>query len=563
MFRNRRMSIFAVSLVTIGWLAACSSETQPDVMQGGVAQDVPTHLRGGPQGSVGTVGGDPLEGIGVQLISDLTAIRTTVYTNENGEYEFPVLDEGTYTLRIARPLEFQPYVQESVQIQGGTELPEIALERVSDGEFLPSTPEVVAQLSGVEWLMNLPGTAQEKKLFSNQCTHCHSYQQILRNRFDEESWLLIVRRMQRAGGSPLINWDPSEPPNANDRILASWLARVRGPESEYPAGLITLPWPQGRATRIVITEYEMKRQLLAPHDVHGDSQGNIWYTAHRTPYSGMLDPRTGEVTEYRIPATREEDTEGASPGTHRLWVDQNDIVWFSEQWDHYLTGLDAKTGEIVKRFGFPSHYRLNSSGFSNFAMDDEGYVYETNNNREMIRIDTRTGEVKAYPFPGQIRGVYDNTITRDGRYWVGGQGNYLGIWDTKSEEYWEYQTRSPFISFSRGGFDPEGVAWFGGRGSGILVSLDTNTRRMREYFPPIPYSTFYEAMPDRNGDIWVAPIQAGRFLRYIPQTEQWIAYPTPEPYSHNRRAWIDNSTDPVTVWWVDHNGWIVRMQPLD
>jgi streptogramin lyase len=86
---------------------------------------------------------------------------------------------------------------------------------------------------------------------------------------------------------------------------------------------------------------------------------------------------------------------------------------------------------------------------------------------------------------------------------------------------------------------------------------------MREYFPPIPYSTFYEAMPDRNGDIWVAPIQAGRFLRYIPQTEQWIAYPTPEPYSHNRRAWIDNSTDPVTVWWVDHNGWIVRMQPLD
>ena len=32
---------------------------------------------------------------------------------------------------------------------------------------------------------------------------------------------------------------------------------------------------------------------------------------------------------------------------------------------------------------------------------------------------------------------------------------------------------------------------------------------------------------------------------------------------HNRRTWIDNSTDPVTVWYVDNNGYIVRIQPLE
>ena len=36
----------------------------------------------------------------------------------------------------------------------------------------------------------------------------------------------------------------------------------------------------------------------------------------------------------------------------------------------------------------------------------------------------------------------------------------------------------------------------------------------------------------------------------------------PEPYSRNRRTWMDNSTDPVTVWCVDNNGYIVRIQPL-
>jgi hypothetical protein len=37
----------------------------------------------------------------------------------------------------------------------------------------------------------------------------------------------------------------------------------------------------------------------------------------------------------------------------------------------------------------------------------------------------------------------------------------------------------------------------------------------------------------------------------------------PEPYGIDRETWIDNSTDPVTVWYVDHDGWIVRIQPLD
>ena len=118
----------------------------------------------------------------------------------------------------------------------------------------------------------------------------------------------------------------------------------------------------------------------------------------------MLDPRTGKVTEYRIPATRAEDTPGALPGTHRLWVDKNDVVWFSEQWDHFLTGLDAKTGRQLKRYSFANEYTRNSSGMSNFAMDDQSFAYETSNNGELLKIDTRTGDVERFTVPeGQER----------------------------------------------------------------------------------------------------------------------------------------------------------------
>ena len=61
-------------------------------------------LLGGPRGAVRSAVGEPLEGIMVQLISQKTAIRTTVYSNKAGQYEFPKLADGSYRLRIARPI---------------------------------------------------------------------------------------------------------------------------------------------------------------------------------------------------------------------------------------------------------------------------------------------------------------------------------------------------------------------------------------------------------------------------------------------------------------------------
>src|SRR5581483_5688764 len=59
---------------------------------------------GGVKGVVKTSKGQPIDGLMVQLISDKTSIRTTVYTNELGQFEFPKLETGYYTLRLARPL---------------------------------------------------------------------------------------------------------------------------------------------------------------------------------------------------------------------------------------------------------------------------------------------------------------------------------------------------------------------------------------------------------------------------------------------------------------------------
>src|SRR5687768_10501865 len=92
----------------------------PAVSARGAAVTGPSHLVGGPRGAVRTTAGQPVEGIMVQLISGRSAVRTTVYTNEHGAYEFPRLDTGDYTLRLARPLEYRSYRREGVRIDGAT-----------------------------------------------------------------------------------------------------------------------------------------------------------------------------------------------------------------------------------------------------------------------------------------------------------------------------------------------------------------------------------------------------------------------------------------------------------
>ena len=129
--------------------------------------------------SVRIASGDSPEGVGVQLIAP-NGVRTTVYTNAAGKFEFPKMQAGNYVLRIPTPVPFKPYRRESITINGATKVDDIVLERVSDSDNLPASPALESQLSSAEILWNLPGTAEEKATLQKNCSGCHSWQQIFR-----------------------------------------------------------------------------------------------------------------------------------------------------------------------------------------------------------------------------------------------------------------------------------------------------------------------------------------------------------------------------------------------
>jgi streptogramin lyase len=494
------------------------------------------------------------------------------------------MQAGEYTLRVAKPLEYRPYRQ-TVRINGATRLPDIVLQPLvelqplpnrAQHEGLPPVMQIQAQLSNDELLWNLPGTADDKDRFQRACgSGCHSYIPMFRVRYDERSWALIVDRMARHGNQTLRNRQPESTArgggtNRGSREdlekLAKWLATVRGPGA-VDASYQTWPRPTGASTLVVVTEYEMPRELLGLHDVSGDSQGNIWFTSHKTSYFGKLDPRTGIVASYTLPPGPGCPPAGSKPplpvgcsmpGSHRVLVDQRhgDAVWITEPWTQRITKVDPRTGTM-------RHFAEPEWGFDqNFGIDPDGFLYSGGAGK-LGKMNPETGQFVA---TSNIRPTYDSAVSRDGSYWAGGGpstgGNYGQFVDLRTGKHILMTTGLRMSSPSRGGWDADGNAWFGGK-NGSLVRMDSKTFRMKEFFPPLPYSDFYEALPDRNGEVWAGLLHGRGYLRYNPKTDRWVEYALPEPFGHNRRAWIDESTSPVTIWYSDYQGYIVRIQPME
>ena len=213
-------------------------------------------MLGGPYGRVKQIVQDveqPVDGLMVQLISKDTSIRTTVYTNEAGRFEFPKLPTGDYVLRLARPLEFFPYVMESIRIDGATKLPDIEAKRRSEDKWVPPDADLLAQLTGSEWLFNVSGTGHEKQAFTAGCGFsCHGGERAFNRRYDERGWRLILDRMTNHGQRILITTNPRKGLTPEAEMLAKWLASVRAPDSATP-NIVPFPRAKGPATRAIVT----------------------------------------------------------------------------------------------------------------------------------------------------------------------------------------------------------------------------------------------------------------------------------------------------------------------
>jgi streptogramin lyase len=542
-------------------LLICSAAVCP-ASAGNLAEASPLALTGrvtsAPEGA--------MEGVLVSAKRDGSPLTITVVSDATGRYGFPAdrLAPGHYTLTV-RAIGYelaQPAAADIEAQQPATA--DLALAPVAD---------ISSQLTSTEWFISMPGSAEQKRPLI-ECMSCHTLERVVRSKFTADELVGVLKRMANfANNSTTTHPQPRmvERPVPDDRArkVAEYLSTVNLSKTErweYP--LKALPRPTGRATRVIITEYDMPRPTIAPHDVRTDAQGFIWYSNFVEPYLGRLDPRTGAHDEFRYPLAKPTFPAGALA----LEPDHDGNWWLALMFQGGLMKFDVHTRTF-------RHYPLPPNLDSDTAQQSmvmprqshvDGKVWTNDvNSHSILRLDLATGGYETVdPFKdmpvGRNHSPYGMVADSDNNLFFMDFGDEsVGRVDAKTFRGTIYQTPTPRSRPRRTMLDDKGRVWFAEFAANKLGMFDIARESFKEWDVPTPHTYPYDVYLDKNGDLWSGSMSNDRVLRFDPRTGTSIEYLLPHQ-TNVRRIFIDDTTTPVTFWaGNNHHAAIVKLEPLD
>jgi streptogramin lyase len=321
-------------------------------------------------GVISAQSGQKLEGVTVSAKLEGSTIATSVYTDAAGVYVFPPLAPGKYRV-WAQALGFET-AKGAVELSAARHQ-NFKLQEIADAE------RRFRQLPGEMMVAALPESTPEdahmKRIFMNNCTACHSTSYVLQFRFDEAGWNKVIELMKRVPNSgvyPGPDGHANMIINRNQKQLAAYLARVRGP-GESSMKVASRPRPTGEAARAVWTLYDLPLNPDAgngtiakynpndgtdwslgtpsklgqvPHDGGLGLDGTIYFTvnnSNRGMTIGKVDPKTGAVKYIKA-----DNANGTAATAHGLTRDASGNFWFDVNPGRRALGkLDVKTDTIT------------------------------------------------------------------------------------------------------------------------------------------------------------------------------------------------------------------------
>jgi virginiamycin B lyase len=531
-----------------------------------------------------------MEGVIVTARREYGSVAVSVVSDSQGKYSFPAthLKPGTYTLKM-RAIGYDLSDPGPVTlIEGKTAMLDLALRKTAD---------LSRQLTSVEWLMSVKGTDQQKAMVQKEmesCTYCHTLELPIKSKHTAAEFIAVITRMfkyhpdgsaygfHEGRGRRVIDFEPelrraegpiwSYWPTVKKTDLAKYLAEINmsGGKS-LPTDLKTLPRPKGKATRIIITEYDMPRRDTHPHDSDVDRQGRVWYNDQSAPYIGMFDPKTTTFTEYRTPESKRHPLTGVSDPL----VDKDGNVWAAiivDDVDNHFGAvhkLDPRTKTFTR---IKTGNAVKPAQMGQFlAMGADGTVW--GGGGTFFRIDTKAVAVDMVlnwttspvlpKAPFHIG--YELAVDPQGNPWVCDYSDSgLVKMDAKTKEVKFYPTITPNAAPRRGVIDRQGRFWFGEYTGDKLGMLDTNTGKLVEYDPGIKWFGNYTASDsDKFGRAYSPSNSSDRVMRADSRTGEVVVYLWPTQDFDTKEMRID-PIDQKTVWFVNtRTARVAKMEPLD
>ena len=520
-------------------------------------------------GQVTSAAEGAMEGVLISAKRTGSTVTTTVVSDSKGHFSFPAsrLEPGRYTLTI-RAVGYDLEAPKAADVAAGQ-------TATADIKLRP-TRNLPKQLSNAEWLASFPGTDKQKKALLN-CISCHDLDRIVNSTYDAEAFMQVFDRMtgyypgstpqypQRLVGNARRNLgDP-----ARVKALAEYLSSINLSREEiwsYP--LKTLPRPTGRATRVIITEYDLPRKQIQPHDVVVDADGMIWFSHFGELFLGKMDPKTGKVWEFPLPVIKA----GFPVGSLDLKTDKAGNLWLGMMYQGGIARFDKKT-ETFKVWSIPKEWQTDAAQSGHLdptSTHIDGKVWVKNSDRsQILRLDPETGQWEnlgsfSDPSNGKRFGVYGIPADRDNNlYLLDFSSSNIGRIDAKTGKFTVYRGKIATSRPRRGEVDDQNRLWFAEYAGNAIGMFDPKTQDVKEWVLPTPWGQPYDVVADKNGEAWTGSMMNDRVSRLDPKTGEFVEYLLPKT-TNIRRVFVDNSSSPVTFWvGSNHNASIIKVEPLD
>ncbi len=515
----------------------------------------------------------PMEGVLISAKKAGSTVTTTVVSDAQGTYSFPAakLEPGQYSLRI-RAVGYDLDRPASV---------DVAAQQPAKYDLkLRKTEDLAAQLSNAEWLASFPGTDQQKNAMLG-CVGCHTLERVARSNHKPDDFIHVtLPRMQgyvnqSIPAAPQLRRGERRMEERGDqrvqvyRGMGDFLGGVNlssGPQWNY--ALKTLPRPKGRSTRVVITEYDLPRETIQPHDVVIDADGIAWYSSFGEQFLGRLDPKTGKASEYPVPMHKP----GFPTGFLGLRTDKAGDLWLGNMYQATMVKFDRKS-ETFKYFPLPPEQNIDAAQVNMVSPQSshvDGKVWSQNNGFAGVhRLDLATGQIETWePFKdapkGEPHNIYDVVPdSKNNVYFTDFRQKHIGRIDAKTGEIKLFAILTPSPALRRGQMDAQDRLWFGEYRGDKIGMFDTKTEKFTEWAMPTRWTNPYDVTLDKNEEAWTGSMLNDRVVRLNTKSGDFTEYLLPRT-TNIRRVFVDNSTTPVTFWvGSNHGASIIKLEPLD
>jgi virginiamycin B lyase len=337
-----------------------------------------------------------------------------------------------------------------------------------------------------------------KQAVTAMCGSCHGLYMITGSAgYTEAGWRdLMVTMVPEGQAASVAQYLATNFPPKTDRApklvsgtatvtFREWITPTLGQRSRDPIQLAdgTIWWTGQYASlvgRLNPRTGEMREYKLAPdvrpHSIVDDAAGNIWFTGNANGTVGKLNPATGEITSYKMP-------DPAARDPHTIIVDSKGMVFFTLQQSNMIGRLNPADGEIklitlATTRALPYGIKTDSRG---------GIWVSYNGAGKLAYIDPVTMEAREFPLPDPASRSRRLALSSDDTVWfVNSSLGRIGRLNPKTGEIKEWPSPSGPQSHPYAIEIIDDVIWYNesNQRPDTLVRFDPKTETFQSF--PIP-----------------------------------------------------------------------------